>query len=410
MSRLEELIQELCPDGVEFKRLVSVVNVLYGYPLDSKHFTDDPSFTPLIRIRDVKPGYSETFYKGEVPDGYIIHKGDILVGMDGEFNLARWNSCDAILNQRVCKLSSKDETIVLNGYIHHLLAPKFKEIENSIQGSTVKHLSAKVINNLQIPVPPLPVQEEIVRILDNFTELTTELTTELEARKKQYEYYRDKLLTFDVHGGGTPECGWKTLGDIIVSLNTGLNPRQFFKLNTDDAYNYYVTIREIQNGTIVFSKKTDRINDTALRLCNNRSNLEVGDVLFSGTGTIGETAVVSTPPTNWNIKEGVYAIKPKKDILNPRYLMYILRTDSLKTAIAKKVAGGTVKSIPMAEMRKLQIPVPPLDVQKRLVHVLDNFDAICSDLKIGLPAEIEARQKQYEYYRDKLLTFKELGA
>lgn len=85
--------------------------------------------------------------------------------------------------------------------------------------------------------------------------------------------------------------------------------------------------------------------------------------------------------------------------------MYILRTDLMKAAIAKKVAGGTVKSIPMAEMKKLQLPVPPLDVQERLVYVLDNFDAICSDLNIGLPAEINARQKQYEYYRDKLLTF-----
>lgn len=147
------------------------------------------------------------------------------------------------------------------------------------------------------------------------------------------------------------------------------------------------------------------MNDEALRLCNNRSNLEVGDVLFSGTGTIGETAVISEPPLNWNIKEGVYTIKPKKDMLNSRFLMYILRTDLMKAAIAKKVAGGTVKSIPMAEMKKLQLPVPPLDVQERLVYVLDNFDAICSDLNIGLPAEINARQKQYEYYRDKLLTF-----
>ena len=103
---------------------------------------------------------------------------------------------------------------------------------------------------------------------------------------------------------------WVDLDKVIVSLNTGLNPRRFFKLNTEDANNYYVTIRELQNDCVVFSDKTDRINDTALKLCNNRSNLEVGDVLFSGTGTIGETAIITNPPTNWNIKEGVYAIKP----------------------------------------------------------------------------------------------------
>ena len=214
-------------------------------------------------------------------------------------------------------------------------------------------------------------------------------------------YYRDKLLTFENF------TEWRTLDDIIVSLNTGLNPRQFFKLNSDDAHNYYVTIREIQNGTIVVSDKTDRINDDALRLCNNRSNLEVGDVLFSGTGTIGETAVISEPPTNWNIKEGIYVIKPRKEVLHSRYLMYILRTDALRSAIFKKVAGGTVKSIPMAEMRNLRVPVPSLKIQKRLVEVLDNFDTLCTDLSSGLPAEIEARQKQYEYYRDKLLSFEE---
>ena len=102
----------------------------------------------------------------------------------------------------------------------------------------------------------------------------------------------------------------KELNDVIISLNTGLNPRQFFKLNTEDAENYYVTIREMHGGKVVFSDKTDRMNDEAMRLCNNRSNLEKGDVLFSGTGTIGETVVLDETPQNWNIKEGVYTIKP----------------------------------------------------------------------------------------------------
>ena len=194
---------------------------------------------------------------------------------------------------------------------------------------------------------------------------------------------------------------------MILSLNTGLNPRQFFRLNTDDAENYYITIREIQGGRIVPSEKTDRINDEALCLCNNRSNLEVGDVLFSGTGTIGETAVITEEPSNWNIKEGVYTIKPDQTRIVPQFLRYLLTSEQMKTAYMKKVAGGTVKSIPMAEMRKLLIPVPSMDEQKRIVLLLSRFDTLCNDLKEGLPAEIEARQRQYEYYRDRLLTFKE---
>lgn len=194
---------------------------------------------------------------------------------------------------------------------------------------------------------------------------------------------------------------------MILSLNTGLNPRQFFRLNTDDAENYYITIREIHGGRIVPSEKTDRINDEALCLCNNRSNLEVGDVLFSGTGTIGETAVITEEPSNWNIKEGVYTIKPDQTRIVPQFLRYLLTSEQMKTAYMKKVAGGTVKSIPMAEMRKLLIPVPSIDEQKRIVLLLSRFDTLCNDLKEGLPAEIEARQRQFEYYRDRLLTFKE---
>ena len=200
------------------------------------------------------------------------------------------------------------------------------------------------------------------------------------------------------------------MDDVILSLNTGLNPRQFFKLNTDDAENYYITIREIQNGHIVPTDKTDRINNEALRLCNNRSDLEMGDILFSGTGTIGETAVIEETPKNWNIKEGVYSIKPNTAFLNSKYLRYLLMTQTIREAYMKKVAGGTVKSIPMKEMRQLQIPLPSLAEQAELVAVVERFDKLCNDITEGLPAEIEARQKQYEYYRDKLLTFKEKKA
>jgi type I restriction enzyme S subunit len=148
------------------------------------------------------------------------------------------------------------------------------------------------------------------------------------------------------------------LEDVILSLNTGLNPRMFFKLNTEDATNYYVTIREIRGGKLIFTERTDRINDEALKLCNNRSNLEVGDVLFSGTGTIGETLVVEDEPKNWNIKEGVYTIKPNPSKLNPYYLKYLLTSDTIRAKIMRKVAGGTVKSIPMAELRKIELPLP----------------------------------------------------
>ena len=389
MSKINQLIQNLCPAGVEYKKLEDVLTIKNGR--DYKQFGDGD--VPVYGSGGIMTYINTAVY--DKPSVLIPRKGslDKLYYVDTPF----WN-VDTIFYTDI------DTSLVEPKYIYYYLEGQHLERLNKAGG--VPSLTQAVLNKVQLPVPPLEVQREIAHILDSFTELTTELTAELTARKKQYEFYRNKLLTFgDVRGGATSDVIWRTLGEVIVSLNTGLNPRQFFKLNTDDACNYYVTIREIQNGTIAFSDKTDKINDEALKLCNNRSNLEVGDVLFSGTGTIGETAVISKPPTNWNIKEGVYVIKPRKDMINSRFLMYILRTDVMKAAIAKKVAGGTVKSIPMAEMRKLQIPVPPLDTQKRLVNVLDNFESICTDLNIGLPAEIEERKKQYEYYRDKLLSF-----
>lgn len=193
---------------------------------------------------------------------------------------------------------------------------------------------------------------------------------------------------------------WKTLGEVCHSIKTGLNPRQFFKLNTPDATNYYVTIRELQNHSIIFSDKTDKINDEALKLCNNRSNLEIGDILFSGTGTIGVVALISEEPKNWNIKEGVYAIKPKQDVISSKFLLYLFETETIRNDFLSKSAGGTVKSVPMKEMVKIQIPIPPLFVQQKIAEILDCF----SELEAELEAELELRQKQYAYYRNHLLS------
>jgi specificity subunit len=201
---------------------------------------------------------------------------------------------------------------------------------------------------------------------------------------------------------------WLPLGEILKSLNTGLNPRHFFKLNTEDASNFYVTIKEIKGGSLCITSKTDRINDEALELCNNRSNLEVGDVLFSGTGTIGETYEIRNEPYNWNIKEGVYSLKPDSSKVNSTFLSHILKTTSIKKCYANKAAGGTVKSVPMSELKKISIPVPTLEEQRKITEILDKFEKLTNDISVGLPAEIESRRKQYEYYRNKLLTFKEL--
>ena len=206
------------------------------------------------------------------------------------------------------------------------------------------------------------------------------------------------------------EVEWRPLEKVIHSLKTGLNPRKNFQLNTSDAQGYYVTVREIQDGKIVFLEKTDRVNDRALELINGRSNLEVGDILFSGTGTVGRTAVIEAKPANWNIKEGVYTIKPIQEKILPRFLSHLLNSSEIVKDYGKKIVGNPVVSLPMGELKKLLVPIPcpdnpekSLAIQAEIVRVLDAFTAMTAELT----AELNLRKKQYNYYRDQLLSFED---
>ena len=266
-------------------------------------------------------------------------------------------------------------------------------------------ISIPTTEKFPIPIPPLRVQSRIVEILDKFTQLEAELEAELEARNKQYDFYRNRLLDFALRDDLKGQVEWKTLGEVCVHLRTGLNPRRNFKLNTEDASNYYVTVRELGGTELLYSEKTDLINDEALQLINNRSKLKVNDILFSGTGTIGKTAFISKEPTNWNIKEGVYALTLDTHYVLPMFVLRYLQTQSTIDWIDRMAAGGIVRSITMKNLEQLPIPLPPLSEQRRIVDILDRFDTLTNSISEGLPREIALRRKQYEYYRDALLRF-----
>ena len=359
--------------------------------------------TRVVRSQLTEAGLYPVFQNALTPMGYYdkanrLENNTFLIcagaaGQIGYSDVDFWAADDCYTFKCCEKLE--------NRYLFHVLKNSQHRIDAQVRRASIPRISREAVGNIRIPIPPLDVQNRIVNVLDNFEKICSDLNiglpAEIEARQKQYEYYRDKLLTFAETGNTILSraeqsraeqsraeqqqsraeqsraliklvqyvygCVWLELGDVIVSLNTGLNPRKFFKLNTEDATNYYITIREMKDGKIVPSEKTDRMNDEARKLCNNRSNLEVGDVLFSGTGTIGETAVIEKEPSNWNIKEGVYAIKPNQTMIQPMYLRYILMTDFIKKEYMKKAAGGTVQSVPMGELKKIRIPVPSLREQ-----------------------------------------------
>lgn len=392
MNILEEI--QNCP--FEWKELGEVLN----YEQPTKYIVSSKAYGDSNEIPVLTAGQSFILgYTNEKDGIYHASKNNPVIIFDDFTTSKQWVDFKFKVKSSAMKmLTIKDEfeNEVLLRYVWHYLGTiTYKPDQHGRQwiGTYSKFL---------VPIPPLEIQEKIVQILDKMTEYVTELTSELTSRKKQYSFYRDKLLSFEDE---VYQVEWKELGEVVHSIKTGLNPRKFFQLNPTDATNYYITVREIRGHKIVPSEKTDLINNEGLILCQNRSNLESGDVLFTGTGTIGNVAIIEETPTNWNIKEGVYSIKPKKEIICSKFLMYIFESERVRKDIEGRKAGGTVKSISMAEMKKIKIPIPPLEIQEKIVQTLDKFDTVCNDLSIGLPKEIELCQKQYEYWRNQLLNF-----
>lgn len=398
MSRVDELVAEFAPRGVEFKPLGALCTVFNGYAFKSMLFNADRIGLPIIRIRDVNTGFSDTYYSGEFDERWVVESGDILIGMDGDFRANRWKHGRALLNQRVCRLQDFSAEL-LPDFIFYQIQDELDRIHSSITGSTVKHLSSRELERSRVPVPPLKVQREIVRVLDQFTQLEVELEAELEARRRQYGYYRDSLLAFRE---ATVE--WIPMGEV----GEFIRGRRFVK---DDIA--AEGIPAIHYGEIYtrYGVSTTSIN-MRLRpeLAPTLRYARTGDVVIAD---VGETVEDVGKAVAW-LGSGDVAIHDHsfafRHAQNPSFVSYYLQTAAFQRQKAKYVARTKVKTLSMPGIAKICIPVPSLEEQNRIVAILNDFDALVNDLNIGLPAELAARRKQYEYYRDKLLTFKEIAA
>lgn len=379
MSNLKRTVQELCPNGVEYKELQEILTIKNGS--DYKGFGEGD--IPVYGSGGIMT-YIDTF-AFDKPSVLIPRKGSIdkLYYVDTPF----WN-VDTIFYTDI------DTTKAIPRYVYHCLLREHLEQYNTAGG--VPSLTQKVLNKIKIPVPPIEVQREIVRILDNFTELTQELTQELTLRKKQYEYYRDILLSFGiVHGGGASECEWRTikLGDVgkismckrIMKSETSPNGEiPFYKIGTFGGQpNAFISRQTFEKykSQYSFPKK--------------------GDILISAAGTIGRTVVYDGEPAYYQDSNIVWINNDETLVLN-NYLHYVYQLSPWHIS-----TGGTIARLYNDNIANAKINIPSLKEQERIVSILDRFDKLCNDISEGLPAEIEARRKQYEYYRDKLLSFKE---
>ena len=401
-------------EKVEWKTLGEVFHTRNGYTPSkaNEEFWTDGTI-PWFRMEDIRANgrilYDSALHitPQAVKRNGLFKANSIILATSATIGEHALLLQDALTNQRFTNFEIKEE-------LKNILLPKFAFyyffiIDEWCKKHTIignfPSVDTQQLMELPFPIPPLRVQARIVEILDKFTQLEAELEAELEARNKQYDFYRNRLLDFALRDDLKGQVEWKTLGEVCVHLRTGLNPRRNFKLNTEDASNYYVTVRELGGTELLYSEKTDLINDEALQLINNRSKLKVNDILFSGTGTIGKTAFISKEPTNWNIKEGVYALTLDTHYVLPMFVLRYLQTQSTIDWIDRMAAGGIVRSITMKNLEQLPIPLPPLSEQRRIVDILDRFDTLTNSISEGLPREIALRRKQYEYYRDALLRF-----
>ncbi len=376
MSRIEKLLQELSPDGVEYVEINDVCKVITSkVKIKSHDYIKHGLFPVIDQGQKFIGGYTNN--AGAFPeDKYIIFGDHTCVVKYIDF--AFFQGADGV------KVLKANQNIINTKYLFYCMSNIHLEVNYS------RHWSKMRIH--KIPLPPLEIQEEIVRILDNFTELTAELTL----RKKQYEYYRDYLLDFG------DDVEYKSLGEIAaVTKLAGFEFTSYVRYSDEGKI---IALRglNVKDGHLVLDDVKYIDNSDFSKL--NRSKLFIDDILFTYVGTVGQVALINEN-NRFYLAPNVALIRLNDKFIIPKFIMFYFQSSHLyKIQIKKLLQNSSLKNLTMEKIRKFVIPVPPIEEQERIVNILDRFDKLCNDISEGLPAEIEARKKQYEYYRDKLLS------
>lgn len=412
MNKLSALITELCPNGVEYVPLWSVTiwdkrfnsvdrikqptAITYPYLLAADLFAMQQENGDVFLLSTGE----QTGWTTEEIAGKYLCTGEVVTMPWGKTrpvaDCAKYYRGKFVTaDNRI--MTSNNTSVLDNKYLYYWFISVGKVVDTFYRGSGIQHPDMAKVLDLQIPLPPLEVQREIVRILDTFTELTAELT----ARQKQYEYYRDMLLSFGENGGG--ETGNNInfflvaeIADTNIGLATTVTKYKanqgVLLIHNSDIQENEIVLKQHEYITEAFAEK------------NHKKRLQENDVITVHTGDVGTSAVIS--------KEYAGAIgfttitsrirNPQKVL--PEYFCHYLNSHRCKAEIASMTISDR-SNLNQNCFEKLRIPIPPIDEQRRIVTILDHFSTLCTDLTSGLPAEIEARKKQYEYYRDNLLSF-----
>ena len=377
MSRLEELIQEYCPDGVEYVRIGSIVK----YEQPGKYIVHSTDYSDSFSTPVLTAGQSFILgYTAEEDGHYIASEENPVIIFDDFTGAFKWVDFEFKVKSSALKILTANKTKTTIRYVYHLMGKlNFTSTEH-------KRLWIATFSEFLVPLPPLPVQEEIVRILDSFTQLTTELQekldAELQARKKQYEYYRDALIN-------TSSIDNVELRSVVKRSSSGGTPKK-----NVGAFYQNGTIPWIRTQDVAFNEITEVdsfITEEAVKKTSAKWIPENCVIVAISGATAGRCAINRIKATtnqhclNLEIDESKALYK---------YVYYCICSRYNALVERKQGARGDLNS---SLILGIEIPVPSLDEQKRIVAILDRFDTLCNNLSSGLPAEIQARQKQYEY-------------
>lgn len=387
MSKLDEMIKELCPEGVEMVKLGDILDYKQPGPYIVKSTSYDDSYsTPVLTA-------GQSFILGFTNEDsgiYSASKDNPCIIFDDFTTSFHWVDFDFKIKSSAMKmLFLKSNKALLRYAYYAMTCIGYISVEHS------RHWIS-IYSQFEIPLPPLSIQQKIVSVLDSFTTLIDKMKQEMEKRKKQMEYYREKLLTFK-----DGECEWKKLGELGHSFNglTGKSKKDFEKGNS-----VFVTYSNIFNNPALNMDIPDRV---MINEGEKQNVIQKGDILFTGSSETPEEAgmssvVLKEPNENMYLNSFCFGLRLYNyDFVKPDYMKYLLRSKRIRDSISMTAFGVTRFNINKDKFFKVSIPIPSQKRQSEIVSTLDKFESYITKLE----KMIVLRQKQYEYYREQLLTF-----
>ena len=391
MKNLETLIQELCPDGVEFVKLGDVLD----YEQPTKYIVKCKDYLnegmPVLTA-------GQTFilgYTDETNGIYEASRENPVIIFDDFTTSFHWVDFNFKVKSSAMKMLrvSSEREVSFRFVYYAMKCIKYQTLEHSRQWISK-------YSQIEIPLPPIEVQTEIVRILDKFTSLEAELEAELDCRKRQYEYYRDKLLSFDNVGG--QEVEWKKMSEVCQKtskINWKLveGEYKYIDLSSVDRDNH-----KISDCTIINKENAPS---------RAQQVVKTGDILFGTTRpTLMRFCYIPKEYDGEVCSTGYCVIRVNNEMINSHFAYHFLFTQKFQDYVEGHQKGASYPAISNKDVMSFELPIPSLQEQERIANILDRFESLTTSLQSGLPAEISARRQQYEHYRDKLLTFKRKGA